>query len=74
MNSCFTSITAVWSAGPQPADVTVQFNDPEINLFGEVEVYDIWAQKSLGNFTGSYTAKAVPHHGTAFVRLSGTYV
>jgi len=62
------------SAGPQPADVTVQFNDPEINLFGEVEVYDIWAQKSLGNFTGSYTAKAVPHHGTAFVRLSDTYV
>ena len=43
-----------------------------LHLFGEVEVYDIWAQKSLGKFTGAYTAKAVAYHDTAFLRLTGT--
>ena len=29
-----------------------------------------WQERSLGSFTGSYTAKQVPMHGTAFLRLS----
>lgn len=56
-----TSVTA------DPADITVHFDD--LNLFGEVEVFDIWAQRSVGFFKGSYTAKSVPYHGTAFLRL-----
>ena len=51
-----------------PADITIAFAD--VNFPGAVSVYDIWAQQSLGSFTGSYTAKAVPYHGTAFLRLS----
>jgi hypothetical protein len=35
-----------------------------------VEVYDVWEQKSLGSFTGSFTAKNVSHHGNAFLRLT----
>ena len=42
----------------------------DVNLLGSVTVYDVWAQASLGTFTGSYTAKAVPMHGTAFLRLA----
>lgn len=50
------------------ADITVTFSD--LNLFGEVLVYDIWARKEVGVFSGSYTAKAVAYHDTAFLRLS----
>lgn len=51
-----------------PVDITVNFAD--VMLFGSVEVYDIWAGKSVGTFTNAYTAKAVPYHGTAFLRLT----
>jgi len=52
------------------ADITINFAD--VNLYGSVSVYDIWAQQTVGTFTTSYTAKAVPFHGTAFLRLSAT--
>ena len=51
-------------------DITIVFAD--VNLVGAVAVYDIWAQAPVGTFTGSYTAKAVPYHGTAFLRLTET--
>lgn len=67
----FTKPNQVPKPGPPPsqdaADITVTFSD--LNLFGSVEVYDIWAQKSVGVFQKSYTAKQVPFHGTAFLRL-----
>ena len=49
------------------AKITVHFQ--QIGFTGEVNVYDIWTQKSLGSFSHSYTAD-VPFHGTAFLRLS----
>ena len=51
-----------------PTDISIAFAD--VNMRGSVNVFDIWQQKSLGTFTGSFTAAAVPHHGTAFLRLS----
>lgn len=56
------------SASGQAVDITINFAD--INLYGQVKVYDIWAQQQVAITTGSYTAKAVPYHGTAFLRLS----
>jgi len=56
------------SGGGAAQDITVQFAD--VGLSGSVEVYDIWAQQKVGTFEGSYTAKSVPYHGTAFLRLS----
>lgn len=50
------------------ADITITFAD--LNLFGKVLVYDIWANKEIGIFSGSYTSKAVAYHDTAFLRLS----
>ena len=32
-------------------------------------VYDVWAGKDLGTFSGSYTAKGIAPHDTAFLRL-----
>jgi hypothetical protein len=58
------------AAGGIPLDITISFAD--INLKSPVNVYDIWAQKALGSFSGSYTATQVPYHGTAFVRLTGS--
>jgi len=52
------------------ADITVQFNMTGINLYTDVDVFDIWEKKSVGTFSKEYTAKAVPSHGTAFLRLS----
>lgn len=51
-----------------PADVT--FNFADVGLSGSVKVYDISAQKDAGTFSTSYTASAVPFHGSAFLRLS----
>ena len=53
---------------PPPADITLAFAD--VNLVGEVEVFDVWAQASLGVFTSSFTAVAVPFHDVAFLRLT----
>eukprot|EP00658_Telonema_sp_P-2_P077663 TRINITY_DN7075_c0_g1_i8.p1 TRINITY_DN7075_c0_g1~~TRINITY_DN7075_c0_g1_i8.p1 ORF type:complete len:452 (+),score=149.24 TRINITY_DN7075_c0_g1_i8:113-1357(+) len=67
----YTRPNAIPSAIPSaPADITVEFAD--LNLFGEVEVFDIWDQKIVGTMEGSYTARAVPFHGSAFLRLKGT--
>ena len=35
-----------------------------------VLVRDIWARADVGVVSGSYTAKAVPCHGTAFLRMT----
>jgi hypothetical protein len=51
-------------------DITVQFDMTGINLYGEVDVFDIWSKKPVGRFSGNYTAKDVPFHGTSFLRLS----
>jgi len=62
-------------APPSPAaaaDIVVTFS--ELNLFGEVTVFDIWAEAYVGTFTGSYTAENVPIHGSAFLRLNSTRV
>ena len=52
-----------------PVDIPIDFS-----ILGwagaTVKVRDIWARADVGSFTGTYTAKAVPCHGTAFLRLT----
>jgi hypothetical protein len=50
-------------------DITVTFTDAWWSAPGAV-VRDLWAEKDLGTFSRSYTAKAVPAHGTAALRLT----
>jgi len=57
------------TSGPA-ADITCQFAMPGIDLFDTVSVFDIWAKDFAGTMNNEYTAKAVPFHGTAFLRLS----
>ena len=65
----FDKAGQVPAPGGAAQDITINFSD--INLKSPVTVYDIWTQASLGQFTGSFTAKAVPYHGTAFYRMTG---
>ena len=60
---------------PAPADITIAFADvglcggPTVEAPCAATVYDVWAGKDLGTFSGSYTAKGVLPHDTAFLRL-----
>lgn len=65
----YTRKAAIPSGGGRSADITVNFEE-DLRKFGPMNIYDIWAGKSLGIFKGSYTAKQVPVHGTAFLRIS----
>merc|ERR1712187_197644 len=56
------------------ADITLDLTMLGYTSSESVEVYDIWAQKSVGTYQHSYTAKNVPLHGSAFLRLSGQVV
>lgn len=47
-----------------------QIDFSTVDLRGRISVFDIWEEKNVGSFEGSYTARAVPLHGTAFLRLS----
>jgi Alpha galactosidase A len=53
---------------PPPADIEILFAD--VDLFGPVRVYDVFAETVIGVFHTSYTAMWVPFHGSAFLRLS----
>ena len=35
-------------------------------------VHDLWAEEDVGQFTGRYTAKAVPSHGNVALTLRKT--
>lgn len=73
--------TQVWSAeqpdgslavglfnlGGTAASVTAAWN--KLGISGSADVRDVWAEKDLGPFTGSYQA-TVPSHGAALVRIT----
>ena len=50
------------------ADITIAFSD--VNLVGNVKIFDIWAKADMGIFNGSFTAVSVPFHDSRFLRLS----
>jgi len=54
--------------GGDKADIALSFS--AVGLPAKASVYDIWAQKDVGVFESSFTAKDVPKHGSAFLRLS----
>ncbi len=51
-----------------PKDITVSW--AAAGLSGKCAARDCWAGRDLGEFEGSFTAKAVPQHGTVVVRFS----
>jgi hypothetical protein len=55
---------------PQPSDIALAFEDVGFGEGERVDVFDVWAGGSVGVLVGGYTARAVPFHGNAFLRLS----
>jgi alpha-galactosidase len=58
------------NAGAAPADVTVSFADVGLGP-GSATVRDLVAEKDLGAFSGQYTAKALPSHASATLKIVG---
>lgn len=54
----------------QDTDITLDLTQIGFASDEEVTVYDIWLQKEVGAYKGTYTARKVPLHGSAFLRLS----
>lgn len=54
----------------QSADITFDLTQVGFASDATVEVYDIWAQRTIAAVQGTFVAKDVPFHGSAFIRLS----
>jgi hypothetical protein len=52
------------------ADITFAFRDVGLRGGGTFSVVDLWVGTVQNVSTQSFTAKTVPHHGTAFFRVS----
>mmetsp|Transcript_95257 Transcript_95257/g.272324 ORF Transcript_95257/g.272324 Transcript_95257/m.272324 type:complete len:403 (-) Transcript_95257:196-1404(-) len=59
---------AAYNKGDDAADISIDFS--ELNLFGDIAVYCIWDQKTVGSFSGSFVAESVGSHDTRFLRLT----
>ncbi len=61
-----TLAVGLFNVGPKEMTVTILFAD--LKLSGPQRVRDLWRQKDLGRFTGSYSA-VVASHGTVLVKI-----
>ena len=61
-----THAVGLFNVGPKDMTVTVNFTDLKLN--GSQRVRDLWRQKDLGRFAGSYSA-VVPSHGAVLVKI-----
>ena len=61
---------AVVNMSDEAVDYTVSWKDIGLKR-GKAEVRDVWAQKSIGEYSGSFTAKNIAAEDCAFVRISG---
>lgn len=58
----------LFNTGDSPSTVSVTW--AEAGVTGKQRVRDLWRQKDLGSFEGSFTAKDVPRHGVLLVKLT----
>merc|ERR1712217_289808 len=66
---------ALFNGGSAAADITVNFKDIPDRSWddsSELSIRDLWAHSELSSQKRSYTAKAVPAHGTIVVKLAPT--
>jgi alpha-galactosidase len=55
--------------GDVTLDITLFFADVWVESGAELVLRDLWAEKDIGRFSGSYTAKAVPSHGNVALSM-----
>ena len=61
-------VAAVFNLGSTPADITVKWSDLGLSS-GWHPVRDLVARGNLGWFGGSWTASAVPPHGSRLIAI-----
>jgi hypothetical protein len=66
-----TRAVALFNRTGSAASMTVQWSTIGIPT-GAATVRDLWNQKDLGPFTGSYTASSVPSHGVVVLKVVST--
>jgi hypothetical protein len=59
---------AVYNLGSSSTNITVNWSS--LGLGGSKSVRDLVARAELGSFNGSWTATAVPAHGSRLIRIS----
>ena len=62
---------ALFNRGSTAASITVQWTQLGLPA-GAATVRDLWSHTDLGNFTGSYTATAIPAHGVAMLKVASS--
>lgn len=62
-----TTAVLMFNKDTIPADITVKWE--QIGLTGKQKVRDLWAQKNLGKFKDSFTAKQLPEHGQYMLKI-----
>ena len=55
--------------GDTPLDITLNFADVWVESSDQLVLRDLWAEKDIGKFSKSYTAKAVPSHGNVALSI-----
>jgi alpha-galactosidase len=68
MSGTNTRAVALFNRTGAAASMTVQWTTIGIPA-GAATVRDLWSQKDLGSFTGSYTATSVPSHGVVVLKV-----
>lgn len=56
----------IWDSHPSPSKIRI--TAAELGLGNTFQARDVWRQKDLGTFTGTYTAD-VPYHGVVLIRV-----
>jgi len=62
-----TVAVGLFNPGEEPSTVAVSWEQAGVS--GKRRVRDLWRQKELGVFEGSFAAKDIPRHGVVVVRL-----
>jgi len=56
----------IWDSHPSPSRIRI--TAAELGLGNTFQARDVWRQRDLGTFTGTYTAD-VPYHGVVLIRV-----
>lgn len=58
----------LFNVSSQPASINLDFS--ALGITGEQKLRDLWRQKNIGTFTGSYEAKNIPSHGVLLLKIT----
>jgi alpha-galactosidase len=58
----------LFNVSTQPASINLDLS--ALGITGEQKLRDLWRQKNIGTFTGSYEAKNIPSHGVLLLKIT----